>query len=67
MSGDDYTIKLASVIDAEEILRARGFEKHECERCNGTGFFFRAQYPSERVDEECIRCDGRGWSWLPKQ
>jgi uncharacterized paraquat-inducible protein A len=47
--------ELADKLDAQDRLRARGYEKVACEKCDGLGL--------EGFDIACSRCGGKGYHW----
>ena len=47
--------ELADELDARDRLRARGYERVPCEKCNSLGL--------EGFDIVCSRCEGKGYFW----
>jgi len=46
--------ELADELDAQDRLKARGYEKVTCENCRGEG---------HQISVECFKCEGRGYYW----
>lgn len=47
--------ELSDRLDAQDRLRARGYQQKRCERCRGGGM--------EGFDINCSRCEGKGYYW----